>query len=272
LCSSIFTTSKNPSNGYINENGQLAQTECSTALESSDAGNGNGEEAALAPKWWKIAKADISGAASGATVGGLFGGIGACIGAVIGGCVGSIAESGLAAPGNSTNSASFNNAANRSNPYDNIGRLHYVAIDEILAKPSGIIAPDGTVNTVGYYGWMKNFAANNGLGTPEQVEQSYPYNAMLQDLASTKELKDLTTFINGLVSKGKMSRDEANVLIPYFSTMERSSNFEAFKAYSVDVERQVNSSESFSEVSKATLLSVMATSRYGCVFWGVYER
>jgi hypothetical protein len=95
---------------------------------------------------------------------------------------------------------------------------------------------------------------------------------MLQDLASTKELKDLTTFINGLVSKGKMSRDEANVLIPYFSTMERSSNFEAFKAYSIGVEGQVNSSESFSEVSKATLLSVMATSRYGCVFWGVFER
>jgi hypothetical protein len=178
----------------------------------------------------------------------------------------------MAAPSNSTHSAPFNYAANRSNPYDNIGRLHYVAIDEIFAKPSGIIAPDGTVNTVNYYGWVKTFVATNGLGTPDQVEQTYPYSTMVQDLASTRELTDLTTFINGLVSRGKMSRDEANVLIPYFSNMERSSNFEAFKSYSIGVESQVNSSATFSEASKAALLSVMATARYGTVYWGVFER
>jgi hypothetical protein len=54
--------------------------------------------------------------------------------------------------------------------------------------------------------------------------------------------------------------------------MESASSFEAFKSYSVGVENQVNSSTKFSDGSKAALLSVMATSRYGSVFWGVFER
>ena len=228
----------------------------------------------LIPNWLRILGRDLAGAlagaATGAGAGALIGGpagagAGAVIGGVMGGAAASIDAAGMVAP---NDPSTLGGLANPNNPYDDAGLMHYTGMDNIYANPTGIISLPGSLNTGNYYPRIRQTIIQNGLATASEIDQYYLYPTFVNDFNSTKAL-DFSPLLAQLVSQSKITQGDANFLTSYYVALENSSDYQAFKNYSIQNENEVLNSSNFSEKSKAILLTFMATARYGAAYWQI---
>lgn len=153
---------------------------------------------------------------------------------------------------------------NPGNPFDRVGELHYLLMDEIYASPGTYFRADGGVEFNSYYELV--FARLESEGIVHESDRSrLPRSAVETLHPSFQGNENILAFSNGL-SHPQYTPTERAVFAQYFAALLSSRDANAFGVYSIGIENQVASS-GLSTASKATLLGAMATARYGALYW-----
>ena len=217
-----------------------------------------------AKPWQKVLGADLKGfllgAGKGAGIGAAISGVGAGPGALAGGLIEGVASSLVAGDKEGqSGSTTYNPMGNANNVYDWAGKTHYQAMGRVHANRN-LIYGYGGIDYRKYMTLMTQELRANGVPCATCIFEAHDVYRAVNNIDFDIDLK---TFTNSLTSLGRYEKD---LLISYFSALEASTSNRSFANYSILIESRVSRSR-YDEATKATLLGVMATARYGVEYW-----
>jgi len=237
----------------------------------------SGEPSDRTRKWrtfLKVAGEDLKGASSGVAAGGAVGAAvggpgGALIGAGIGGTITGAGAS-MAAYADIKNkeekqSFDFSPIINLNNPFDDIGEIHYLIVNELIDNDLGD-SFEGFDNEQ-YYFQTISLLANNEFWTLEELNV-FEYNIYSSNFSFVKSSFQNNELASDYVKKLKyLTQEVQNVLYVYIKAFEASTSTSDFINYSINVEDLILNSTQLSSFEKMQVLSVMSTARIGIQYW-----
>lgn len=251
------------SNEYMSNNKQLFSDD--------------GESPGRVRKWrtfLKVAGEDLKGAASGAAAGGAVGGAvggpgGALVGAGIGGAItgagASMAAYADIKDKNEKQSSDFSPIINLNNPYDNIGEVHYIIVNELIENDLGNSFEN--FDNQQYYFQTINLLANNEFWTLEELDV-YEYNIYFSTFSSIKSSYQNNEMASDYIKNlDHLTQKVRDVLYVYIKAFESSTSTSSFINYSINVEDLILNSTELDSLDKMQVLSVMSTARLGIQYW-----
>jgi hypothetical protein len=153
---------------------------------------------------------------------------------------------------------------NPGNAFDNHGRVHYVIVDEILVNHNIFIDGNDHIRFVPYLDHGYGLLEEEGL-LQEGNRNHVPASVLEANHPNNLGHQNIIAYVNGINDPNFLPGEQA-ILAQYFGALMGSHDADAFAAYSIGVENQVVTS-TLSDKSKAILLVVMATARYGIAYW-----
>ncbi|MDR0605018.1 MAG: hypothetical protein LBG80_12010 [Bacteroidales bacterium] len=155
-------------------------------------------------------------------------------------------------------------AKNDNNPYDYIGRTHYLLMNDFLADPTLCYGMDGEFSTSIYY---KNVTEM----LPNYISDIHTITFSIDDLEiclnqrnnpMQQVLQEIEITINPQLK---------SILIDYENYTKRCTDFESLYGYSILKEQEALNSIVFTDVEKQIALSYMSTLRWGYWYWSHFE-
>ena len=216
-----------------------------------------------------VSLTDAAGALIGAAAGSMLGPVGAAAGAVIGGIAASLEmrreiENGtIVIQSESLPNIDNSPAGNDNNPYDYIGRMHYLAMNDFLVNPSRYCDANGKFSPEIYYGNIVNMLPNYTTAIPQSVIANFGIDNVTTSIDMSS--KPMETILQGTGTI--ISTELKYLLIEYENYSKTCTSFDIFYNYSVSKEKDVLNNAFFSDVEKQVALSYMSTLRWGYWYW-----
>ena len=212
--------------------------------------------------------------ATGAAIGGAYGGLG---GALIGGGGASLvtwiaikcgAKVKIKVHGTPQLIDDESPANNPGNPYDYIGKIHYLLMNDFLTDSTLYCGADGKFNIEVYRenaaNILPNYMADASTST---ILDNFSVDYLERSINMSGN--PIGTILNDM--EIQISPSLINILIAYENYSTTCTSFDAFYTYSISKEQQVLNTTSFTDAEKQIALSYMATLRWGYWYWGNVE-
>lgn len=151
------------------------------------------------------------------------------------------------------------NMDNNNNPYDSVGRSHYLLMNAMLA------------NIYTYCDENEQFSSNIAyqnilslISTYAPFAEGVDSYCSAVDVAGTISILDTITDITAVLN---ISPSLKQVLRNYISNAQIAGTADAFYLYSIQEESDVANSANYADTEKQIVLSYMATMRWGMWYW-----